>query len=93
MDYFDQLCDDEIEALGAKVESAQVFQKDINMVFKQTNMVRASLETSNEYINRKDYINGYKSFLHAMNLIININEQLVDKYTEVQDIIKDNSVS
>ena len=93
MDYLDQLCDDEIEALGAKVESAQVFQKDINMVFKQTNIVRASLETSNEYINRKDYINGYKSFLHAMNLIININEQLVDKYTEVQDIIKDNSVS
>ena len=93
MDYLDQLCDDEIEALSAKVESAQVFQKDINMVFKQTNIVRASLETSNEYINRKDYINGYKSFLHAMNLIININEQLVDKYTEVQDIIKDNSVS
>jgi benzoyl-CoA reductase/2-hydroxyglutaryl-CoA dehydratase subunit BcrC/BadD/HgdB len=93
MNYLDLLCDEEIEALSAKVESAQAFQKDINLVFKQTNMVRASLETSNDFINRKDYINGYKSFLHAMNLIININEQLVDKYTQVQDIIKDTSVS
>jgi len=85
----DQLVDEEILTLEIKVDKVTDVYKEVSLLFKDTISAVASLELANEYINRKDYINAYKCFLHSLTSLININEKIMEKYSFIKDNIGD----
>lgn len=89
----DQLYQDEIDLLNNRISTFTEFSLNINNLFKQTQGVRSSLDLAQEYVNRKDYINGYKSLLHSISLLVNINEDILSQYSEMSIILKDSNGS
>ena len=89
----DQLYQDEIDLLNNRISTFTEFSLNINNLFKQTQGVRSSLDLAQEYVNRKDYINGYKSLLHSISLLVNINEDILSQYSERSIILKDSNGS
>lgn len=89
MESIDSLCDEEIQILNHKILSSEQITKEISLLFKDVHIVRSSLDLASEYINRKEYTSAYKSMLHSLSYLIHIHEQLLQKYTEAQNVIKD----
>lgn len=87
MNYIDQLADEEILLLNAQVENATQTYREISLLFKDTSSISNSLELANDYINRKDYANAYRCFLHSLTYLIQINEQVMEKYSTLQNIL------
>jgi hypothetical protein len=89
----DQLYQDEIDLLNDRISTFTEFSFNINNLFKQTQGVRNSLDLAQEYVNSKDYINGYKSLLHSISLLVNINEDIISQYSQMSIILKDSNGS
>jgi hypothetical protein len=89
----DQLYQNEIDLLNDKISSFTELSFNINNLFKQTQIVRNSLDLAQDYVNRKDYINGYKCLLHSISNLVNINEDILSKYSEMSIILKDSNGS
>lgn len=89
MNYIDQLADEEINLLNQKIETATELYKEIFVLFKDTKSVSSSLQLANQYIQEKDYANAYRSFLHSLNYLIHINEQLMEKYFSLQESLSE----
>ena len=89
----DQLYQNEIDLLNDRISTFTEFSFNINNLFKQTQGVRNSLDLAQEYVNSKDYINGYKSLLHSISLLVNINEDILSQYSEMSIILKDSNGS
>jgi hypothetical protein len=89
----DQLYQNEIDLLNDKISSFTELSFNINDLFKQTQIVRNSLDLAQDYVNRKDYINGYKCLLHSISNLVNINEDILSKYSEMSIILKDSNGS
>ena len=89
----DQLYQNEIDLLNDKISSFTELSFNINDLFKQTQIVRNSLDLAQDYVNRKDYINGYKCLLHSIANLVNINEDILSKYSEMSIILKDSNGS
>lgn len=89
----DQLYQDEIDLLNDRISTFTEFSFNINNLFKQTQGVRNSLDLAQEYVNSKDYINGYKSLLHSISLLVNINEDILSQYSQMSIILKDSNGS
>ena len=84
---------DEIDLLNDRISTFTEFSFNINNLFKQTQGVRNSLDLAQEYVNSKDYINGYKSLLHSISLLVNINEDILSQYSQMSIILKDSNGS
>jgi hypothetical protein len=89
----DQLYQNEIDLLNDRISTFTEFSFNINNLFKQTQGVRSSLDLAQEYVNHKDYINGYKCLLHSISLLVNINEDVLSQYSEMSIILKDSNGS
>jgi hypothetical protein len=89
----DQLYQNEIDLLNDRISTFTEFSFNINNLFKQTQGVRNSLDLAQEYVNSKDYINGYKSLLHSISLLVNINEDILSQYSQMSIILKDSNGS
>ena len=89
----DQLYQNEIDLLNDRISTFTEFSFNINNLFKQTQGVRTSLDLAQEYVNSKDYINGYKSLLHSISLLVNINQDILSQYSEMSIILKDSNGS
>jgi|LakMenE18May11ns_1017448.scaffolds.fasta_scaffold9950806_8 hypothetical protein len=89
----DQLYQNEIDLLNDRISTFTEFSFNINNLFKQTQGVRNSLDLAQEYVNGKDYINGYKSLLHSISLLVNINEDILSQYSQMSIILKDSNGS
>jgi hypothetical protein len=90
LSFIDQLVDEEIALLNAKISDSSYLYKDLISLFNQTQSVSSSLTLANEYLSNKDYINAYKAFLHSLNYLTYINEQILEKYISVQQVLKNN---
>lgn len=88
MNEIDQLCEEEITLLDERISSFAHISLDISNLIKDTSVVRASLELAQEYSNRKEYANAYRSILHSMSYIIHIHEQILNKYDSLENVIK-----
>jgi hypothetical protein len=89
----DQLYQSEIDLLNNKISSFTDLSFNIKNLFKQTQGVRSSLDLAQEYVNRKDYINGYKCLLHSISLLVNINEDVLSQYSQMSMILEDSNGS
>ena len=87
----DQLYQDEIDLLNDRISTFTDLSLNINNLFKQTQIVRNSLDLAQEYVNRKDYINGYKCLLHSISTLVTINEDVLSKYSDMSIILKDSN--
>ena len=89
----DQLCQDEIDDLQSRINSADLLSVDLKNLFKDTQIVRSHLDTAQEFANRKEYTNAYKSLLNSMSKLIYINQQIIDKYSSFVGLMKDSDGS
>ena len=89
----DQLYQNEIDLLNDRISTFTDLSLNINNLFKQTQIVRNSLDLAQEYVNRKDYINGYKCLLHSISTLVAINEDVLSKYSDMSIILKDSNGS
>jgi hypothetical protein len=91
MNYIDQLTNEEISLLDTKIEQSDSIYKDISSLFKDTNSISNSLALANNFINHKDYANAYRCFLHSLNYLVSINEQIMEKYFFLQNTISESN--
>jgi hypothetical protein len=89
----DQLYQDEIDLLNNRISTFTDLSLNINNLFKQTQIVRNSLDLAQDYVNRKDYINGYKCLLHSISTLVGINQDVLSKYSDMSIILKDSNGS
>jgi hypothetical protein len=89
----DQLYQNEIDLLNDRISSFTDLSLNLNNLFKQTQAVRNSLDLAQNYVNSKDYINGYKCLLHSISLLVNINQDVLSNYSEMSIILKDSNGS
>ena len=87
----DQLYQDEIDLLNDRISTFTDLSLNINNLFKQTQIVRNSLDLAQDYVNRKDYINGYKCLLHSISTLVTINEDVLSKYSDMSIVLKDSN--
>ena len=87
----DQLYQDEIDLLNNRISTFTDLSLNINNLFKQTQIVRNSLDLAQDYVNRKDYINGYKCLLHSISTLVEINQDVLSKYSDMSIILKDSN--
>ena len=87
----DQLYQDEIDLLNDRISTFTDLSLNINNLFKQTQIVRNSLDLAQDYVNRKDYINGYKCLLHSISTLVEINQDVLSKYSDMSIILKDSN--
>jgi hypothetical protein len=85
----DQMCEEELQALNNRINATDSISLDIKNLIKDTYFVKASLDTAQEYSNRKEYINAYKSLLNSMSKLININKEILEKYSSLSNVLKD----
>lgn len=88
MNEIDQICDQEIALLNERISSADNLRIDVSNLIKETYIVRASLDLASEYANRDNYVEAYRSMLNALSYLININQQIIDKYSDILSIVK-----
>lgn len=89
----DQLCQQEIDDLKSRIESADSLSLDLKNLFRDTQIVRVNLDTAQEFANRKEYTKAYKALLESMSKLIYINQQIIDKYSSLVGLIKDSNGS
>lgn len=88
--YIDQMCDEEIQALNQRINTADSISLEIKSLIEDTYLIRSSLTSAQEYANRKDYTKAYKSLLNSMSKLIDINQQILEKYSSLSDLLKGN---
>jgi hypothetical protein len=86
----DQMCEEELQALNNRINTTDSISLDIKNLIKDTYSVRASLDSAQEYSNRKQYVNAYKALLNSMSQLININKEILEKYSTLSNVMKDN---
>jgi hypothetical protein len=85
----DTICEEEINLLNRKINYSSQFTNEISSLFKDFQIIKSSLDLFSDYINRKEYMEAYKTIVSSLTYAININEQILEKYTELQNLIKD----
>lgn len=85
----DQMCDEELQTLNDRINATDSISIDIKNLIKDTYSVRASLDAAHEFSNRKEYVSAYKSLLNSMSKLILINEQILQKYSSLINLLKD----
>lgn len=91
MNYIDQLADEELGLLNSKIANASQVYNEISLLFKDTNTISTSLQLANQYIQNKDYANAYRCFIHSLNYFVHINEQLMEKYSFLQQSLSESN--
>lgn len=86
MNEIDQLCEEEIALLDERISSTADIAAQISNLIKDTAVVRSSLELAQHYLNRKQYSNAYRSLLHSMSYIIHIHQEILNKYSSIQNV-------
>ena len=89
MEYIDHLVDQELLILDDRISNINLVSQEISILFKQSFDVKSTLDSAQEYYNRKDYANAYKMLLTSLSSLININQSILQKYETYINTAKD----
>jgi hypothetical protein len=93
MDNIDQMVQEEYALLDDRISNISSVSHEISNLFKDSFYVRSTLDTAQENYNRQDYTNAYRYLLNAISSLVNINQQILDKYDTYLAAIKGNNGS
>lgn len=88
MDNIDQMVQEEYALLDDRISNISSVSHEIANLFKDSFYVRSTLDTAQEYYNRQDYTNAYRYLLNAISSLVDINQQILQKYDTYLENIK-----
>lgn len=89
----DKMCEEQLQALNARIDIADSISSDIKDLVKDTYSIKESLDSAQRYSDLKEYLNAYKSLLNSMSTLINLNKEILEKYTALSTVLKDQHAS
>jgi hypothetical protein len=93
MDNIDQLVQEEYARLDDRISNISSVSHEISNLFKSSFYVKSTLETAQEFYNRNDYPNAYKYLLQALGTLVDINKQILEKYDDYTNTLKESNGS
>ncbi len=93
MDNLDELVQQEYALLDERISNVTSVSQDISNLFKDSFHVKTILDLSQEFYNRQDYVNAYSSLLKALSYLIQINQQILEKYDMYINTFKESNGS